>query len=57
VAQELGTRGVPHVLLDEEEPGVLVHLQRDDAGTPLPAVAWLAVMFAEIGRASCRERV
>jgi adenylylsulfate kinase-like enzyme len=49
VAQELEQRGVPNVLLDEDETGVLVHLQRDAAGTPLPAVAWLAVLLAERG--------
>jgi adenylylsulfate kinase len=49
VADELLERGVPSVLLDEDEPGVRVHLQRDDAGTPLPAIAWLAVLFAERG--------
>jgi adenylylsulfate kinase len=49
VAQELAARGVPSVLLDEAEPGVLTHLQRDEAGTTLPAVAWLAVLFAERG--------
>ena len=49
VANELGERGVPHVLLDEDEPGVRVHLQTDEAGTPLPAIAWLAVLFSERG--------
>jgi len=49
VAEEVAERGIPHVLLDEEDPGVAVHLQRDDAGTPLPAIAWLAVLFAERG--------
>ena len=49
VAEELETRGVPNVLLDEDEPGVREHLRRDDAGTPLPAVAWLAAMFAARG--------
>jgi adenylylsulfate kinase len=49
VADELRERGIPHILLDEDEPGVRVHLQRDDAGTPLPAIAWLAVLFAERG--------
>jgi adenylylsulfate kinase len=49
VADELRERGIPHLLLDEEDPGVRVHLQLDDAGTPLPAIAWLAVLFAERG--------
>jgi adenylylsulfate kinase-like enzyme len=49
VAQELQQRGVAHVLLDENDTEMLAHLQRDAAGTPLPAVAWLAALFAERG--------
>ena len=49
VAEELARRGVPHVLLDDSDPAVAEHLRRDDAGTPLPAIAWLSVLFADRG--------
>jgi adenylylsulfate kinase len=49
VTDELRGRGRAAVFLDGDEPGVRVHLQRDDAGTPLPAIAWLATLFAEGG--------
>jgi adenylylsulfate kinase-like enzyme len=49
VASELDERDVPNVLLDENDTGVLEHLRLDAAGTPLPAVAWLAALFAQRG--------
>ena len=49
VTDELRGQGRYAVLLDADEPGIRVHLQRDAAGSPLPAVAWLATVLAEGG--------
>ena len=49
VAEELAWRGAHAVLLDDDDPDLREHLARDDAGSQLPAVAWLSTLLAGHG--------